>query len=221
MPSQSSEHSTSFFEKYRFFLVMVCAALFIEIPFISVPFKWFESYFHEISHGLAAVLTGGNIVRIQLFPNGAGLCTTQGGSRFLISFFGYAGAAIWGVLIYWFASMHQRIAQIFAICMALLLLVTLIFWSRDILTIIIISLLLCMTLLKFKWQDQRYFQLSLQFVGAVVLFNSLKSPWYLFDGRSLGDGATLASLTGIPEVIWIITWFLVGIFGLYLLAKRK
>ena len=60
----------------------------MQIPIISIPFKWLDSYFHEISHGIAALVTGGEIIRIQLFTNGAGLCTTRGGSAFFISFFG-------------------------------------------------------------------------------------------------------------------------------------
>jgi len=213
--------SISFTEKYRFWLILFSALIISQIPLISIPFKWLESYFHEISHGLAALVTGGTIVKIQLFPNGAGLCTTRGGMNFLISFMGYAGAALWGMGIYFVASMHQRIAQILSGIIALLLVTTLIFWARDILTFIIIAVLLAVVLLKFKYSKLSYLQLSLQITGALILLNSVKSPWYLVDGRNFGDGAALSQLTGIPEIIWVFVWFTIGIGGIVFLAKTS
>jgi len=213
--------SSSFAEKYRFWLIIFSALIISQIPLVSIPFKWLESYFHEISHGLAALVTGGSIVKIQLFPNGAGLCTTRGGMSFLISFMGYAGAALWGMGIYFVASMHQRIAQILSGIIALLLVTTLVFWARDILTFIIIAVLLAVVLLKFKYSKLSYLQLSLQITGALILLNSVKSPWYLVDGRNIGDGAALSQLTGIPELLWVIVWFSIGISGIVLLAKTS
>lgn len=211
----------AFVDKYRFWFVFVTAAFILEIPFLSTPFKWFESYFHEISHGIAAIMTGGSIIKIELFPNGAGLCTTLGGNRFVISFFGYAGAAICGVLLYSFASIHQRFAQIFSALVAVLLVWTLAFWVRDVLSFVIVCVLLAIILLKFKCQNLLYFQLLLQLIGATVLLNSIKSPWYLIDGRSLGDGAALAELTFIPEIAWVAIWFSIGVLGILFLARTN
>ncbi|MFT5023499.1 MAG: hypothetical protein ACI9O3_001096 [Colwellia sp.] len=211
--------SSSFLKKYHFWLILITALIISQIPIVSIPFKWLESYFHEISHGLAALFTGGTIVQIQLFSNGAGLCTTRGGMNFFISFMGYAGAALWGIGIYFIASMHQRAAQILSGIIALLLLTTLIFWARDILTLMIISVLLALVLLKFKYKKLSYLQISLQITGAIILLNSVKSPWYLVDGRNFGDGAALAQLTGIPEFLWVVIWFSIGVGGIVWLAN--
>jgi hypothetical protein len=217
----SSKNSVSFIERHRFWIILFSAAVISQLPLIAIPFKWLETYFHEISHGLAAVVTGGNIVKIELFPNGAGLCTTQGGSRFFISFMGYAGAAIWGTLIYLVASTHQRVAQLITALIASMLCLTLILWVADILTFFIIAALLLITLAKFKFSKVSYLQISLQVTGALVLMNSIKSPWYLIDGRSFGDGAALAKLTGLPEILWVFIWFMIGISGIILLIKNQ
>jgi hypothetical protein len=214
-------HSLPFMEKYRFWLILFAALILSQIPIISIPFKWLETYFHEISHGLAALITGGSIVQIQLFPNGGGRCKTLGGMSFLISFMGYSGAALWGVCIYFIASMHQRIAQILSGIIALLLLTTLVFWARDILTLIIITVLLALVLLKFKYSKLSYLQISLQITGALILLNSVKSPWYLVDGRDFGDGAALTQLTGIPEFLWVVVWFSIGVGGIVWLANMS
>jgi hypothetical protein len=217
MNTQSLPFST----KYRFWLILCAALILSQIPIISIPFKWLESYFHEISHGLAALFTGGSIVRIQLFSNGAGLCTTRGGMSFLISFMGYSGAALWGMGIYYIATMHQRIAQILSGIIALLLLTTLVFWARDLLTLLIITALLALVVLKFKYSKLSYLQISLQITGALILLNSVKSPWYLIDGRNIGDGAALSQLTGIPEFLWVIVWFSIGVGGIVWLARTS
>jgi hypothetical protein len=45
------------------------------------------------------------------------------------------------------------------------------------------------------------------------------SPLYLLDGQARGDGAALADLTFIPEVIWVAIWFSVALFAIYRLSK--
>ena len=210
-----------FVEKYRFWLVFLFAAVLLQLPFISIPFKWFESYFHEISHGLAAIITGGSIVKIELFPNGAGLCTTIGGSRFVTSFMGYAGAAIWGTLLYASSGYHKRAAQIVHILVALLLVCSLVFWVRDVLTFVIVGFLLAIIVLKFKFSSATYLQFSMQVLGALVLINSIYSPLYLLAYHQQGDSATLAQLTMLPELIWIAIWFSIGVGCMVYLAKTS
>lgn len=205
--------------KYSFILYLFIAILLLNIPLISIPFKWFESFFHEISHGLAALLSGGSIEKIQLFPNGAGLCTTRGGSRFLISFMGYAGAALWGIFIYMIASSHHRIAQGLSLFLMALLVITLIFWSTDILTWIILSCLLILMFFQIKLYRFKSLQNIIKVLGLTVLLNAVQSPLYLLDGRSIGDGASLANITYIPEIFWVLLWCFMGLYGLYRLSR--
>ena len=191
------------------------------MPIISVPFKWLESYFHEISHGLAALISGGNIIKIELFPNGAGLCTTQGGAVLLISFMGYAGAILWGSLIYSIASINKKTAKNFSVLIILLLIGSLIFWVRDILTLMIVSIVLVLFCVQLKLPNSAYLQKILKLTGMMVLLNSLLSPSYLLDGRSLGDGAKLENITFIPELIWVIIWSIMAVYALIILSNKK
>jgi len=213
--------TTSVFSKYQFWLFALAGVLLLQLPLVSVPFKWLESYFHEISHGLSAIITGGSIVKIELFPNGAGLCTTRGGSVLLISFMGYAGAILWGCLIYSVASINQNIAKMFSMAIVLLIACSLIFWVRDLLTAIIMLVVLGVFLIQFKLPNIGHLQKLLKLTGMMVLLNSLMSPFYLLDGRSIGDGARLAELTLVPELIWVIIWSIMAVFGLISLSKQK
>ena len=214
-------NTSGFLKKYNFFIILFLALLIKQLPFISIPFNWLESYFHEISHGIAAILTGGSISRIQLFTNGSGLCTTQGGMSFFISFAGYAGATIWGWGIYKLASGHQRMALLFSSLLLLLIIWSIVFWGRDPLTWFILGSLGLIFLLTIQLKKSHYIQRILQFLGMLILLNSLSSPSYLLDGKHIGDGATLASMTFIPEFIWVLIWFLIALFALYSLYKQR
>jgi hypothetical protein len=211
--------SSRFWKKHHFFILLVSAIIIKQLPLISIPFNWLESYFHEISHGIAAIITGGSVLRIQLFANGAGLCTTQGGMSFVISFAGYAGATLWGWGIYKLASAHQKAAQVFSIIIFLLLVSSIVFWGRDLLTWFILGVLAALFLLTIKLQKLHYLQRLMQLFGLLILLNSLSSPSYLLDGRHLGDGAALASMTFVPEFIWVMIWFSIALFALYSLYK--
>jgi len=64
--------------------------------FLVYPFRIFVVFLHEISHGLAAVLTGGAIESIGLSFDEGGVCRTRGGWPFLILNAGYLGSLLWG-----------------------------------------------------------------------------------------------------------------------------
>jgi len=63
------------------------------------PLKLIVVFLHEISHGIAAVATGGRIVEIQLHQGEAGHCVTAGGNPALIYSAGYLGSLLFGVVI--------------------------------------------------------------------------------------------------------------------------
>lgn len=217
----NNQNTHSFFIRYSFWILLLAAALLRQIPILSLPFNWLESYFHELSHGLAAVISGGSILKIELFPNGAGLCTTQGGNRFFTAFMGYSGAAIWGAMIYSLSTIGQRITQTFTSILLILLVVTCLLWVRDLLTLVILASLIGLLALKFKFMQSKWYNYGVQFIGLTVLLNALMSPFYLIDGRNKGDGATLANLTFVPELIWVFIWAAIAISLLYLLAKKQ
>ncbi len=194
-------------------IIFIIAAFIIDyIPFLNLPFLWSLTFFHEISHGLSALLTGGSIHYIKLDFNGSGLCITSGGIHFIVAFSGYAGSSIWGMLIYHFAgALSPANTKIMAAIMVTMLLVTVVLWARDLSTLIILAVLLLMyslPLFQSLWISVRSF---IQLVGIYVLLESIRSPLYLLDGRDLGDGAVLARLSWVPEIIWVGLWFVIAL----------
>ena len=78
--------------------MFLIAVVFLDTIFIY-PIKLFVVVLHEFSHGLAAILTGGGIVKIEVDPRIGGVCYTMGGSRFLVASAGYLGSIVWGGII--------------------------------------------------------------------------------------------------------------------------
>lgn len=66
------------------------------LDFILYPLRLFVTFVHETGHGLAALITGGQIDRLRVFTNGSGVAGTYGGARWLILPAGYLGAALFG-----------------------------------------------------------------------------------------------------------------------------
>jgi hypothetical protein len=204
--------------RQRLSIFIVLAFIIDYLPLVNLPFLWSETFFHEISHGLAALLTGGVIHNISLNFNGSGLCTTSGGMPFLISFSGYAGSALWGLLIYSVAdTQSQQRAKFIVAAIVAMLALTLLLWSRDFPSIVILLILLLMysmPLLKSLWFSVKFF---IQLVGIFIMLDAIRSPLYLLDGRDLGDGASLAEQTWLPEIFWVALWFAIAVACLYLL----
>ncbi len=192
----------------EFVVLMVAAVVISYLPFVNWPFMWVQTFFHEISHGVAALITGGGIDRIELHLRGSGVCYTRGGVRFVVAIAGYAGAALSGMLFYLSVTgLGQRNVRFFSALFGGLALVTLALWGRDLMTILILIVIsaLCFIPLINNWRPE-VMRLFMQFVGCYILLDALKSPLYLIDARNIGDGATLAKMTYIPEIVWIGLW---------------
>lgn len=192
------------------------------LPFVSWPFMWVQTFFHEISHGLAALITGGGINRIELDLRGSGVCYTQGGLRFIVSIAGYAGAALIGMLFYLSVTvLGQKNIRFFSAIFGGIALISLVLWGRDLTTILILLVISALSFIPLinNWHP-KILHLLMQFVGCYILLDAIKSPLYLFDARSVGDGAMLSQMTHIPEFFWVVLWELFALKCVWVIWKQ-
>jgi hypothetical protein len=206
--------------KVRFAVIFFLAFVVSFIPFVKLPFMWVQTFFHEISHGLIAIGTGGTIDYLEIHLRGSGVCYTHGGSDFLISFAGYAGAALWGsLLVLTVVHAGSRRAHIVAALLAAFVIFSGVFWVRDLISWLIIAVIAAMCLVAYRYGANRPVQFFMQFLGTYVILDALKSPLYLIDGRSLGDGAVLSKLTFLPEIGWVGIWEAFANFCVWMLWR--
>lgn len=192
------------------FGIMVGVALVVGHSRISWPLKWAETFYHELSHGLICLLTGGRIRTITLNWDGSGCCTTYGGWRIPTLLAGYMGASLWGGLLYMVGWLLGSQGGTWWLKAELLILGTVtLFWVRDLRTLIIVAFIAGVYGASLVLPNTLWLPYILQFIGIYVMLNAIRAPLFLIDGEHVGDGAALAdAFVIIPEGLWILFWFL-------------
>lgn len=200
----------------EFFTLLVAAAVLSFIPLVKNPFTIIETFFHEFSHGLAAVVTLGKIHSIKLRFNGSGTCSTSGGWRHFVLISGYAGASIFGFLIYYIGmKVQQNQAEQFLYSMMIFFIFVTLMWVRNPTTLICMFLIGTIFYFPLRHELYQYTSLYLKFIGIYVCLSAVRAPLDLIDGKSEGDGAELFKITLLPEAVWIIAWVGFGAYCLY------
>lgn len=150
-------------------LVLAILTLFFWNSELILPIKLMTVFFHELSHGLAAILTGGRIVKIDLNFNQGGVCYHQGGWFLIVASAGYLGSLLWGSGIF-LASLIKGISRKVFQAIAVILLITTLLWIRNFQAIIItISIAAALFYISSKL-DEKICSIFLKFVSLVSCF---------------------------------------------------
>jgi hypothetical protein len=179
------------------------------------PLKVFVVLFHEISHALVAVATGGTIERIVLDPNQGGACYCPGGNAFLTLSAGYLGSLAWGALLISAGQMKRLNSR----------------WVTGAVGLLVVGLTLAYVRSTFGFWFGLAFG-SVLFLGAlrlsaainqgILLTLGLTSCLYaILDIKSdvldrpelRSDAAMLGELTGIPTVMWGGLWITLAVLA--------
>lgn len=192
-----------------YFFIMLTVAIIISRTPLKKPFLWLETFFHELSHGLAALFTFGWIHKIAIEFNGAGSCTTSGGWRIPILLAGYLGAVTWGGIIFIAGWKINTMNDVFFLHLLIgVLIVSTLLWVRDFKTLIIMCIMGGIFYLPTQATEPLIPSLFIEFLGIYVVQSAISAPLDLIDGKHVGDGAELQNITKIlPEGFWILLWF--------------
>ena len=150
-------------------LVLAIIALFFWNSVLLLPVKLMTVFFHELSHGIAAILTGGRIVSISINLNQGGVCYHQGGWFLVVASAGYLGSLLWGSGIL-LASLKKGLNRWITKGIAVVLIIVTGLWIRDIHAIAItvttaVALLYISANLK-----EEYCSIFLKFISLVSCF---------------------------------------------------
>jgi hypothetical protein len=207
---------------YEFIILLSIAAVLSFIPVIRTPLTIIETFFHELSHGIAAIITFGKIKKIELETNGAGLCYTIGGWRHIVLLAGYLGASAFGFLIYYIGyNIQSHQAEPFLFGMLVMFIFVILMWVRNIKTLLCMIMIITIFYFPLKHELYEYTSMYLKFIGIYVCLSAVRAPLDLIDGQDIGDGAELYKITFLPEGIWIALWVAFGgycLYNIYLLS---
>lgn len=175
---------------------------------IIFPLKIFVVLLHEVSHGAAAVATGGTVERILLDVHQGGAAYTRGGNGFITLSAGYLGSLLWGALFILLA-FNRRLKPrwILGVVGASVLLLTL-FLVRSLFGFIFGILFAAGLMAGARYLSQglnRALLLGLGLTSALYAVLDIKSD--ILDRPHLSsDAAMLAEITGVPTAVWGFLW---------------
>lgn len=192
--------------------------------FLVYPLKILVVLLHESSHGLAAILTGGSIERIEVNRDGSGVCYTLGGSRFVTLTAGYLGSMVLGALILIGAS-RSRLDRPLCVALGVFLLAVTGLFVRNLFGFLFgaafgLGLVLAGWKLKPALVDT-----ALKVIGLTsCLYAILDIKSDVLDRPGIGsDADMLADHTGVPTLVWGVLWILAALFaaGFALLSSAR
>jgi Peptidase M50B-like len=215
----------------RWFWVAVAISLLVSLTpwaqFLLYPFKLFTTWVHESGHAVMTVLVGGRVTSMTIDPDTSGLTQSVVPvgriGRGLVASSGYLGAAVVGSLL--IASIRvQKWAHVILLSVAALMLLTLVFWVRNLFGAAIVlawSLTLITLARKGVARALRFF---LSLLAIQVALNAVYDirTLFLIDRRQ-SDAETMARLFLLPSWVWATTWMLlsIAILGATIWMTRK
>lgn len=200
---------------------LAVVALFLWATPVVYPFRLFVVFLHEISHGIAAVLTGGSIVSIGLRPDEGGVCLTRGGWPFLILNAGYLGSLLWGALFLVLGAARTRARSLVAVIGAFTLLITLGYVRTWFGFLYGVAAGVALIAVAAKLAPV----VSETLLAAIGATSVLYAVWdvatdVLFVHAGQSDAAALARLTHVPAVVWGAAWIVISVLVLVQVVRR-
>jgi len=181
------------------------------------PLKILVVFFHELSHGIAALLTGGSIVGIEVVAQEGGVCRTVGGSRFLTLSAGYLGSLVFGGVILVLAARTRRDREL-AVGLGALLFLTALVWVRPIFSFGFLFALLAGAALAAAglYLPPDVVDTLLRGIGLTSIFYAvldIRDDVLARPRVCQSDAVQLAQLTGIPAYAWGVLWITLALAG--------
>lgn len=178
------------------------------------PLKILVVFFHELSHALAAIATGGSVVRIEVAAAQGGLCVTRGGSAFLTLSAGYLGSLAWGAAALVVATRTRRDRELLIALGAVVGVATLL-WVRPLLSFGFGFHALAGATLAAAgaWLPGAACDWILRVFGLTSCLYVVPDIWSDTIARSgqASDARLLAEMTGLPTVAWGALWILAAL----------
>jgi hypothetical protein len=199
--------------------VMFLVALAFWNTMFIYPIKLFVVILHELSHGLAAELTGGEMIAIEISEQVGGVCYYRGGIELVVASAGYLGSMLWGGVIL-VISARTRWDNLLGMFIGLSLLVLSVLYIRNTFGLLFtagfgLAMILICWFLKNQLVD-----LLMKFLGitsCLYVLADIKSD--LIDRTGIGsDADAIAQMLGVPGlsvaigVFWSVIAF-VALFG--------
>ncbi len=184
--------------------------------YILYPFTILATWFHEMGHGLAALLLGGQFEQLQIFLNGSGVAFHRGAlflgpiGQAFVAAAGPMGPPIAGAILIQ-ASRSFKVASLSLKILGSFLILSTLVWVRSLFGLIAIPLL-GLIILGIALKAPRWLQgFTVQFLGVQACVSTYLQLDYLFSA-SAGPGLHSDSAQ-IQQQLFLPYWFWGGLMA--------
>ena len=187
---------------------------------VLLPLRILTVFLHELSHAVAAIVTGGQVLSLSVSPNEGGLVTALGGSPFWITSAGYLGSLLIGAALFVLALRTHWDRTILAVFGVITLLVAA-FYVRDLFALgftLATGIAMLMA--------SRYLSLDINdmILRTIGISSIIYAPLDIFDdtirrAHLRSDARILAEQVGRSTLLWGGLWLVISL-GVIVLTLR-
>ena len=181
--------------------------------YVLYPFTLLATWFHEMSHGITALLLGGSFKQLALYANGSGVATHSG--HLWLGNLGYALVAAGGPLgpavagaVFIMAGRGYRSAHYCLFFLSFMLLLSAILWVVGGFGLIVVGLWGIAVGWIALYTPAGFQSFAIQFFGVQACISTYRQVDYLFTRSVVIDGQAMLSDTGqIAFYLFLPYWF--------------
>lgn len=186
------------------------------------PLKLLVVFFHEASHALATILTGGKVAEMVVVMEQGGHVLSSGGSRFIILNAGYLGSLLWGAFIF-MAAVRSKFDRAIMIILGLLLGVITISFVSNLFALAFGLLIAAGMIVSGKYLSGLINDFLLRLIG---LTSMIYVPLDIFSdtiyrSQIVSDASMLAQEYGGATIIWGGLWLVNCAVIIYLCVRHS
>lgn len=205
-----------------FLLVGFAAVLLLWNTPLVYPVKIFTVFLHELSHGLAAVLTGGRIVSLKVTADQGGLATTAGGWPVAIASAGYLGSMLFGGVILLAAS-RSRADKLISLFIALTVAAVTVLFVRNLFGLVFgLAFAGAMAALG-QWGGAALNDFVLRLLGLTSILYAVIDIYSDLIVRTVpcSDAAAMSKILFGPPAMWGAFWLLLALAAAAFFIKKS
>ncbi len=184
---------------------------------ILYPFTILGTWFHEMGHGIAALIMGGNFHSLEIYENGSGLASFSGPLYFgglsnaFVAASGPLGPTIAGTFLILLSKSAKR-SRLVILLLSIVFVISVILWVRSwfgIGIVLLFAIILFFISIKANDTWQLY---TLRFLGVQAFASLYMNIGYLFTGGGTVNGQVFSSDTYvISQYLLLPYWFWGGV----------
>ena len=204
--------------KQRLYLIALTVLILLLWPYpVLFPLKLLVVFFHEASHAIATIATGGKVDELVVIGDQGGHVLSRGGNRFMILSAGYLGSLCWGAAIYFFA-MTNRFDRIGMAILGLAVAAITAIYGKGLFSWVFGLATGSLMLASAFYLSHRVNDFLLR---VIALTNMLYVPLDIYSdtiqrSEMRSDAAMLADEFGGTTILWGASWLIASLVVIYL-----